>query len=143
MILIFFVNEETIILSSGLADVPYNYSECNSTKDNRNSLLTLLENPPRNCKSNFFVTDFLGSIEQFQHMPPRPELKDRYVFFSYTFEMMERTEVKEYLVYDTIGMISSVGGTLGLFLGFSFFSLISDILDAIGTTLRRKIDVAE
>ena len=76
-------------------------------------------------------------------MPPRPELKDRYVFFSYTFEMMERTEVKEYLVYDTIGMISSVGGTLGLFLGFSFFSLISDILDAIGTTLRRKIDVAE
>ena len=123
--------------------MPYNYSKCNSTRDNRNSLLTLLENPPSNCKSHFFVTDFLGSIEQFQHMPPRPELKDRYVFFSYTFETMERTEVKEYLIYDTIGMISSVGGTLGLFVGFSFFSLISDILDAIGTSLRRRIDVAE
>ena len=126
-----------------MANISYNHSECNSAKNNRNSLLTLLENPPRNCKSNYIVTDFQGSFEKFQHMPPHPELKDRYVFFSYTFETMERTEVREYLIYDTIGMIGSVGGTLGLFVGFSFFSLISEIIDAIGTSLRRRIDVAE
>ena len=30
---------------------------------------------------------------------------------------------KEYLVYDFIGIVGSVGGTLGLFIGFSFYDL--------------------
>ena len=30
---------------------------------------------------------------------------------------------QEYLVYDSIGMIGSVGGTLGMFLGFSFLDI--------------------
>ena len=31
---------------------------------------------------------------------------------------------QEYLIYDWIGLIGSVGGSLGLFLGFSFLDLI-------------------
>ena len=30
---------------------------------------------------------------------------------------------KEYLIYDFIGIVGSVGGTLGLFIGFSFYDL--------------------
>ena len=35
---------------------------------------------------------------------------------------------EEYLVYDAIAFVSSIGGTLGLCIGFSFYSLISVIM---------------
>ena len=31
---------------------------------------------------------------------------------------------EEYLIYDSIGMVGSVGGTLGMFIGFSFYDLV-------------------
>jgi hypothetical protein len=36
---------------------------------------------------------------------------------------------KEALVYDTNDVIGAIGGSLGLFLGFSFFDVISKCLD--------------
>ena len=36
---------------------------------------------------------------------------------------------KEALVYDTHDVIGAIGGSLGLFLGFSFFDIISKCLD--------------
>ena len=36
---------------------------------------------------------------------------------------------KQVLVYDTTDMIGAIGGPLGLFLGFSFFDVISKCLD--------------
>ena len=36
---------------------------------------------------------------------------------------------REVLVYDTNDVIGSIGGSLGLFLGFSFFDVISKCLD--------------
>ena len=36
---------------------------------------------------------------------------------------------QEYVVYDAIGIIGSVGGTLGLFIGFSFSGLISGLIE--------------
>ena len=35
---------------------------------------------------------------------------------------------KEYLIYDGIALISSIGGTLGLSIGFSFYNLSDDLL---------------
>ena len=52
--------------------------------------------------------------------------------FSYGFASPELVDVhQEFLVYDTIGMIGSVGGTLGMCIGFSFTSSISFLLNAI------------
>ena len=31
---------------------------------------------------------------------------------------------EEYLIYDSIGMVGSVGGTLGMFMGFSFYDVV-------------------
>ena len=42
-----------------------------------------------------------------------------------------RTFDKQLLVYDANDMIGSIGGSLGLFLGFSFFDVISKCLDLI------------
>ena len=35
---------------------------------------------------------------------------------------------REYLIFDTIGMIGSVGGTLGLFIGFSFSNILTILI---------------
>ena len=38
---------------------------------------------------------------------------------------------EEYLIYDTINMIGSLGGTLGIFIGFSFSNVLNVILSFI------------
>jgi hypothetical protein len=38
---------------------------------------------------------------------------------------------KQLLVYDANDMIGSIGGSLGLFLGFSFFGIVSNCLDKL------------
>ena len=40
-----------------------------------------------------------------------------------------RTIKEEYKIYDEVGLIGSIGGSLGLFLGFSFYGVLSDVLD--------------
>ena len=38
---------------------------------------------------------------------------------------------EEILIFDGIGLVGSLGGSLGLFVGFSFFGYVTPILDAI------------
>ena len=48
--------------------------------------------------------------------------------------MFAKNEVdvkQEYLIVDTITMIGSVGGTLGLFIGFSFLTCMSSIIETL------------
>ena len=51
------------------------------------------------------------------------------VVLQYRFAKEEMDIKQEYLIYDTITMIGSVGGTLGLFIGFSIFTCISSIIE--------------
>ena len=44
---------------------------------------------------------------------------------------------KEYLIYDTLSLIGTVGGTLGLFVGFSFYDFLVMIIHFI----LKKIEV--
>ena len=49
---------------------------------------------------------------------------------SYNFAQPEVINVfEEYLVYDAVGLIGAVGGTLGIFIGFSFTNVISFIIN--------------
>ena len=48
------------------------------------------------------------------------------------------TIYQEYLIYDGIGMIGSVGGTLGMFIGFSLSNTISSILNFLQLNLNIK-----
>ena len=50
-----------------------------------------------------------------------------------------RTLVKEYKVYDTAGLIGTLGGSLGLFLGFSFFGVVSGVLDRLWEKFSQKV----
>ena len=40
-----------------------------------------------------------------------------------------RTINKEYYVYDTPALVGTIGGSLGLFLGFSFYDCLSQVID--------------
>ena len=46
---------------------------------------------------------------------------------------------KEYLIYDDIGMLGSIGGSLGLFLGFSLFDTLCMIVDFILRKVSQKL----
>ena len=57
-------------------------------------------------------------------------------WFWYQFEDVDEKGIivnEEYLIYDTINMIGSLGGTLGLFIGFSF----SNVLDVMIISIKR------
>ena len=62
---------------------------------------------------------------------PRQKPDDPLFSFKMMYKSKEKTVHEERLVYDQSGMVSQLGGILSLFLGFSFFSLISDLLDFI------------
>ena len=51
--------------------------------------------------------------------------------FFLSFSEKVRIIHKEVLVFDEIGLLGSLGGALGLFIGFSFFGYISMLLDAL------------
>jgi hypothetical protein len=67
-----------------------------------------------------------ATVYKFPQNPDSP-----FFHFTMMYKSTEKTVHKERLVYDQSGMVSQLGGILSLFLGFSFFSLISDLLEFI------------
>ena len=54
------------------------------------------------------------------------------VTLEYSFAPPFMTSVQqEYLIFDVTGMIGSVGGTLGMCIGFSFSGVTTKVLDFI------------
>ena len=51
--------------------------------------------------------------------------------FMYHFFDNSTTVYEEYLIYDAISMIGSVGGTLGMCIGFSFTGMISSLMNIL------------
>ena len=56
---------------------------------------------------------------------------DMNVHLSITFPSKYVTIFEEILIFDEISLIGSLGGSLGLFVGFSFFGYITTFLDVI------------
>ena len=48
---------------------------------------------------------------------------------------------EEYLIYDAITFISSVGGTIGLCVGFSFYSLCNVVLQWVEKGMKKIIKI--
>ena len=83
------------------------------------------------CKSQCIVKEYSSKPVITDHVNPScledGERTDIFLLSS----VRTRTLVKEYEVYDTAGMIGTVGGSLGLFLGLSFYGVFSDVLDLL------------
>ena len=62
------------------------------------------------------------------------------VTLEYSFAPPFMTSVQqEYLIFDITGMIGSVGGTLGMCIGFSFSGVTTTVLDFIKTKILNYI----
>ena len=53
----------------------------------------------------------------------------RNVQINYQIPTKDMIIQKEYLIHDFVGMLGSIGGTLGLFIGFSFLGVISSLME--------------
>ena len=62
---------------------------------------------------------------------PLKNQKNVFIDLIMMYKNQEKTITEEILVYDTPTMISQIGGILSLFLGFSFFSIICDLMELI------------
>ena len=50
---------------------------------------------------------------------------------------------QEYLIYDTLSLIGTLGGTLGLFVGFSFYDFLTMISSFILKKVSSKVRYSE
>ena len=60
-----------------------------------------------------------------------PDTEDMNLQFSIFFTSNNVDVFEEILIVDEISLIGSLGGSLGLFIGFSFFGYITTLLDII------------
>ena len=75
---------------------------------------------PKTCT----ILQYSGNVESHQNTTSSYETQ-----FMYSFSPPITTMVyEEYLIYDGLGLIGSVGGTLGMCVGFSFSSVINSIV---------------
>ena len=74
------------------------------------------------------LVQYDGKIVFEESYPESPLVHPNSRSFSYTFMRTSVAIHEEYLIYDSIGMLGSIGGTLGMCIGFSFVGLISVLL---------------
>ena len=64
----------------------------------------------------------------------------RNIFIRYSIPNTEMIVEEEYLVHDFIGMLGSIGGTLGMFIGFSFVGISSFIMKHLQFLILRLVE---
>ena len=78
------------------------------------------------------ILEYVGKTTQETVMKTSDE-----VTIAYGFAQPEMTvEYKERLVFDEVGIIGSVGGTLGMCIGFSFSGITSTLLEFITSKIQ-------
>ena len=70
--------------------------------------------------------DYKDVMEQLEHFEAT-----RLVQFLLRFTSNKRNVYEEVLIFDYLGLVGSTGGSLGLFIGFSFFGYVTPILDVL------------
>ena len=84
---------------------------------------------PKSCITNEFINGMVQTLKGY-------EITNKHVEIEIDF-LTNRLEVhQEYLVYDFEGMIGSIGGTLGLFIGFSLLSTLDWLIEVIKIVFR-------
>ena len=77
----------------------------------------------------YTATVDIGKVKKYNHQGK--QLLADSIMFSLAFKSNVRNIYEEILVFDDNGLIGSLGGSLGLFVGFSFFGCVATFLDVI------------
>ena len=82
-----------------------------------------------NCRRSCSNLEYFGELET--SMPYQPSDIGNRSFYQMNYIINKEMAMKvyeEYIIIDAISMIGSVGGTLGLFIGFSFSNIINVLI---------------
>ena len=89
------------------------------------------------CQQSCSITEFSGKLV-YEGDVPGLEMNHT-TYFSYSIKAPATMVVnEEYLIYDFVGLVGSVGGTLGMFIGFSFINVITDVLNYFKLHIENK-----
>ena len=86
---------------------------------------SLLKKAGNKCTPNYRHLQYSGKIKTFS------PLSDEDIEIAFRFLSNKIINYEEYLVYDFVGMVGSIGGSLGMFLGFSFLDYMFSFIDFI------------
>ena len=89
-----------------------------------------------NCLKIKDKNNFKSSIQLIQGTPFNNNSKK--IDLIITYKSKEKTIHEEVLVHDAADMVAQIGGISSLFLGFSFFGLLSDFLDFLRENMPSK-----
>ena len=114
------------------------FSECETMEEykcnvyNVHNDLEIHKTCPTHCSITEYSGNFLFKVQNYK-------VTDRIVFMKYQLAPKKIEVNEEYLLYDEVGLIGSVGGTLGLFIGFSFSGVIFNAIDYLRTLISRGL----
>ena len=90
-----------------------------------NVSMKILNECSRACK----ILQFSGKMES---KSDNYSDSSKIIYLGYWFNHENEMEVfQEYLIYEITGIIGSIGGTLGLFVGFSFLDLSTKLIEIL------------
>ena len=107
-------------IPNGFANMGTNYSAAfcrNDTDSQRCVFMPMLKQS--NCKKSCSKKEYFG--EAYLNVPIISDVEDRDIYyFKYRLTNLVSKVYDEYLIYDAIGMVGSVGGTLGTIADIDF-----------------------
>ena len=77
-----------------------------------------------NCSQPCSIVQYNGKIDLWEYNELNMKESSFVVYLRFA-PPLTSTLYEEYLIYDVFGTIGSVGGTLGIFIGFSFSGVLS------------------
>ena len=96
-----------------------------------NKIFNNLNRNPEACPRSCATLQYSGKViyEKLDYYDNKTEALLEYKFAEPAYVKVNN----EYLIFDTIGMIGSVGGTLGLFIGLSFSNILAILIGYLKT----------
>ena len=107
---------------------------CQKTRSHSYIFYEKLEESAKKCPKLCTTLTYHGSVIHGSGSSNNP--RDTVIFF--WFASNETQIHQEYQIFDTNGLIGSIGGSLGLFIGFSFHGALKSILVFIKNILIRS-----
>ena len=112
-------------------DVDSSQQICNSAKENFCIAIKMWQNifpeSTQNCHKACQTFQYAGKVK----FVPMIDSELVGTDWTYTFSSNDMTVNEEYLIYDFVGAIGSIGGSLGLFMGFSCLDLGFHFIDLL------------
>ena len=104
---------------------------CKIGADNKcmatNGFLTNLKIGSRKCVTSCLIKEYNGVVYE----KINTNLESDTIKWGIRIPSIDIKVQEEYLIYDFIGFVGTVGGTLGLFVGFSFYDFVQFFVEKV------------